>query len=119
MQKLKSIVFVAGVMLLIYSCRKAQIDGLGGSMLNIVVCGEMLRWSSNEIEKEIAFEHRIRKCLELSDSTGMAIIFEYTNVWVKNTAIIMNLDGSIRKKVLIPPEITSFPFMMFTMNLII
>ena len=38
----------------------------------------------------------------------MAIIFEYINVWEKNTAIIMNLEGSIRKRVLIPPEITSF-----------
>lgn len=77
-------------------------------MLNIVVSSEKLRWSSNGNEKEIVFEHRIRKCLELSDSTGMAIIFDYINVWEKNTAIIMNLEGSIRKRVLIPPEITSF-----------
>lgn len=77
-------------------------------MLNVVVCGKKLRWNSGGNEKEIVFEHCIRKCLELSDSTGMAVIFEYSNVWEKNTAIIMNLDGSIRKDVLIPSEITSF-----------
>lgn len=77
-------------------------------MLNIVVCDKKLRWSDNENEKETIFEYSIRKCLELSDATGMAIIFEYINVWEKNTAIIMNLDGSIRKRVLIPPEISSF-----------
>lgn len=77
-------------------------------MLNIVACGKKLRWNSNGIEKEIVFEHCMRKCLELSDSTGMAIIFEYINVWEKNTAIIMNSDGSIRKRVLIPSEIASF-----------
>ena len=76
-------------------------------MLNIVVSSNKLRWSSNGNEKEIIFEHCIRNCLELSDSTGMAIIFEYQCMG-KNTAIIMNLDGSIRKRVLIPPEITSF-----------
>ena len=38
----------------------------------------------------------------------MAIIFEYTNVWEKNTAIIMDLDGGVRKKVIVPPEVSSF-----------
>lgn len=77
-------------------------------MLNITVCGRKLHWSYAGHEKEIIFEHCIRKCLELSDSTGMAIIFEYTNVWEKNTAIIMDLDGGVRKKVIVPPEISSF-----------
>lgn len=77
-------------------------------MLNITVCDKKLRWSYAGHEKEIIFEHCIRNCLELSDSTGMAIIFYPTNVWEKNEAILMNLDGSIRKRVLIPPEIVSF-----------
>lgn len=79
-------------------------------MLNVVVCGEKLRWSSNGIEKEIIFEHCVRECLELSDSTGMVIIFEPINAQEKNTAIIMNLDGNIRKRILIPPEVGSFLF---------
>ncbi len=77
-------------------------------MLSAVVCGKKLCWNSNGRENEIVFEDYIRKCLELSDSTGMAVIFEYSNVREKNTAIIINSDGSIRKRIIVPPEITSF-----------
>lgn len=77
-------------------------------MLDAFFCGKKLCWSSSGNEKEIVFEDCIRKCLELSDSTGMAVIFEYNNVWEKNTAIIMNADGSMRKRIIVPSEITSF-----------
>lgn len=76
-------------------------------MQNIVICDKKLQWSSNEGIKEIVFEQSIKECLELSNLSGMVIIFE-PNKCEKNKALIMNLDGSVRKHILIPQIVGDF-----------
>ncbi len=82
-------------------------------MLEIKIDGNSLTWNYQDRQIKKSFDTPICRCLEMKNSGGIALILESRFRGDSNDAFIMNVDGSLRRKIAIPTNLGFYYYFFY------
>lgn len=82
---------------------------MSGTVTGITARGNTLTWRCREGEAARTFAQPVRQALPLAGG-GLAVVLEPSDDRTRNEAYLLNSDGSLRRRIVFPPEAGEYRF---------